>query len=453
VTSTSAEHRPMKAFTYIVLVCGALILVRGTIMAQTALTAHAVAAGSRTTSAVHTDPKALWALPTPDKVNEGTVTILSAPVGGVTAILASDLARVLDNDELRVLQVVGKGPVQNVIDILDLKSIDMGVVVSDVPEFFKLQYNIADIAVKLRSIAKLYNNEIHLIAPTSIKTVFDLAGKKIMAPKNVGFYSAKIIFSRLNIDAIFDVDTDDNLGLQKVAEGEADAWIVSTGKVMPIARNLPNDSGRLHLVSIPYDPRLQDIYLPASLTSEDYPNLIRPGETVATLATTVLLATYNWPQSSDRYVRVAKFVDAFFSKIDQLGLPPRHPKWREASISATIPGWQRFKAATDWLDARSHAERNPGESRYAAIVTRGRQLLKNGDFASARLLLQEAADAGDAAAALALGETYDPVVLNKLGIHGRVADITIARMWYKRAGELGSAEAPVRLRLLVNQPL
>jgi len=30
--------------------------------------------------------------------------------------------------------------------------------------------------------------------------------------------------------------------------------------------------------------------------------------------------------------------------------PPRHPKWREASISATIPGWQRFKAAQDWLD-------------------------------------------------------------------------------------------------------
>jgi len=95
----------------------------------------------------------------------------------------------------------------------------------------------------------------------------------------------------------------------------------------------------------------------------------------------------------------------------------------------------------------------PGESRYATVVTRGRQLLKNGDFASARLVLQEAADAGDASAALALGETYDPVVLNKLGIHGRVADITIARMWYKKAGELGSAEAPLRLRFLVNQPL
>ena len=43
-------------------------------------------------------------------------------------------------------------------------------------------------------------------------------------------------------------------------------------------------------------------------------------------------------------------MDAFFSKIEEFDKPPRHPKWREASISATIPGWQRFKAAQNWLD-------------------------------------------------------------------------------------------------------
>jgi hypothetical protein len=123
-------------------------------------------------------------VPKRDRVNEGTVTIISAPVGGVTSILMSDLARVVDSDEVRVLQVIGKGPVLNVIDILDLKSIDMGAVVSD------------DIASRLRYIAKLYDSEIHIVAPTSIKTVFDLANKKVMAPKNVSFYAAKSIFSR-----------------------------------------------------------------------------------------------------------------------------------------------------------------------------------------------------------------------------------------------------------------
>jgi uncharacterized protein len=296
------------------------------------------------------DPNETWVLPNRDRVNEGTVTIISAPVGGVTSILMSDLARVVDNDQVRVLQVIGKGPVQNVVDILDLKSIDMGAVVSDVPEFYKLQYKLPDIGSRLRYIAKLYDNEIHIVAPTSIKTVFDLADKKIMAPKDVGFYAAKSIFTRLNIKCTFDVQTDDTLALQKVVNGEADAWIVSTGKVMPIARNLKNDDGRLHLVGIPYDTKVQDIYLPSTFSSDEYPNLIPKGQKIETLAASTLLITYNWPEKSDRYRRVAKFVDAFFSKIDEFDKPPRHPKWREASISATIPGWQRFKAAQDWLD-------------------------------------------------------------------------------------------------------
>lgn len=58
---------------------------------------------------------------------------------------------------------------------------------------------------------------------------------------------------------------------------------------------------------------------------------------------------YNWPTDNERYARVAKFVDALFSKIDQLQQPMRHPKWRETSITATVPGLQRFKAAEDWL--------------------------------------------------------------------------------------------------------
>ena len=48
--------------------------------------------------------------------------------------------------------------------------------------------------------------------------------------------------------------------------------------------------------------------------------------------------------------QIARFVDALFSRIDEFAKPPRHPKWKEASISAVIPGWQRFKAAQDWID-------------------------------------------------------------------------------------------------------
>jgi uncharacterized protein len=295
-------------------------------------------------------PDDVWTIPDRDRVNEGTVTVITAPAGGATSVFGSDMARVLDDDAtVRVLPVLGKGPVRNVVDILHLKSIDMGAVAADVPEFYKLQYQIPDIASQLRYIAKLYHNEIHVIAKTSIKSVADLNGKKVVAQTDVGLYSAKVIFSRLNIKANFDFQMDDGTAIQKIVDGEADAYITSTGKVFPLARAIKNENRALHLVSVPYDRRLQDLYLPTTLSGDEYPNLLAPGETIDTVATSVLLVSYNWPENTERYNRVARFVDAFFSKFDEFQKPPRHPKWKEANISLTIPGWQRFKAADDWL--------------------------------------------------------------------------------------------------------
>jgi TRAP-type uncharacterized transport system substrate-binding protein len=292
----------------------------------------------------------VWTIPDRERINEGTVTVITAPAGGATSVFGSDMARVLDdNATIRVLPVLGKGPVRNVIDILHLRSIDMGAVAADVPEFYKLQYKVPDITSRLRYIAKLYHNELHIIAPTSIKSIFDLAGKRIVAQTDVGYYTAKVVFSRLGIKASFDFRTDDARSIQKIIDGEADAYITSTGKVFQLARAIKNEDRALHLVPVPYDRRLQDLYLPTTLSSEEYPNLLPAGQTIETIATSVLLVSFNWPENTERYNRVARFVDTFFSRIEEFHKPPRHPKWKEASISLTIPGWQRFKAADDWL--------------------------------------------------------------------------------------------------------
>jgi hypothetical protein len=90
-------------------------------------------------------PDDTWKLPTRDAMNANTVTVITAPAGGATSVFGSDMARVLDDGNIRVLPVLGKGPVRNVVYILYLKAIDMGMVVSDVPEFYRLQYKIPDI--------------------------------------------------------------------------------------------------------------------------------------------------------------------------------------------------------------------------------------------------------------------------------------------------------------------
>jgi TPR repeat protein len=82
------------------------------------------------------------------------------------------------------------------------------------------------------------------------------------------------------------------------------------------------------------------------------------------------------------------------------------------------------------------------------LLARGRTQLANGDVSAARLAFRRAAEGGDAQAALALGGTFDPLVLRSLGAIGVAADPDQARGWYKKAAELGSRDAPQRLNQL-----
>ncbi len=84
----------------------------------------------------------------------------------------------------------------------------------------------------------------------------------------------------------------------------------------------------------------------------------------------------------------------------------------------------------------------------AATVKRGKDLFMTGDIVSARLLLRRAAAAGSAEAALALGATFDPLVIQRIGAIGMPPDIAQARQWYKRAADLGSAAATGQLAKL-----
>jgi len=85
------------------------------------------------------------------------------------------------------------------------------------------------------------------------------------------------------------------------------------------------------------------------------------------------------------------------------------------------------------------------------LVKQGQQFVAAGDFVTARLVFQRAAEAGNAAAALALGASYDPVVLSRLGVRGVDADVAKARAWYQKAKDFGAPDADRRLSTLANR--
>jgi hypothetical protein len=126
-------------------------------------------------------------------------------------------------------------------------------------------------------------------------------------------------------------------------------------------------------------------------------------------------------------------------------MPPEMPPLaapQVASIpaSANIPPSANTPPSADAPttdDKRSPLDRDE----IAVLVKRGKDFLTNGDLASARLLLQRAAEAGSADAAMALGATFDPLVIRRLGAIGAAPDTARARQWYQKAVALGAAGA------------
>jgi hypothetical protein len=117
--------------------------------------------------------------------------------------------------------------------------------------------------------------------------------------------------------------------------------------------------------------------------------------------------------------------------------PPASP----AATSPTAPDQTVASGAVRQLD----------RDEVAMLAKRGEQFAMVGDFAAARLILQRAAEAGDPRASLSLAATYDPIVLERLGVRGISADIAMARTWYEKAKDFGSDEASRLLERLASR--
>jgi uncharacterized protein len=288
-----------------------------------------------------------------ERANQNTVTIIAGTPAGTYLAVAYDMTAVLDDgDNLRVLAVAGKGSVQNVRDILNLRGIDMGIVQSDVMTHFKQKGEFgANIDQRLVYIAKLYNEEMHLVVNSQIKDIKDLAGKKVnFAEVNSGTqFSSRIIFELLGIK-VEEVNMGQNDALVKIKSGEIAGSVFIVGRPAAALAKLPKDPD-MRLLPVPYAEALEDnSYLPAVLTSQDYPGLIPEGERVDTIAVGAVLAVYNWPANTDRHRRVSKFVAALFEKFDEFQKPARHQKWKEVNLAADLKGWNRFPPAKEWLE-------------------------------------------------------------------------------------------------------
>jgi TRAP transporter TAXI family solute receptor len=283
------------------------------------------------------------------RVNDNVLFLMGGQPGATFSQLAHDISVVVDDgNNLRVLPVVGGAAVQNVEDVLYLRSIDLALTTQEAMNYLRATGKLGPhLERQLTYIATLFPNPLQILARGGAKSITDLNGKKVNF-NNKGSATAQFvpnIFRTLGVSVQeFYMAQED--AMEKLRRGEIDATICSCPTPVPAFVNVRPESG-LQFVTVPYERSIQASYPPASISKEDYPGLIE--KEVETIAAITVLVSYNWPKDSVRYRRTEKFVNAFFSKFDEFHKPPRHPLWKVVNLGATIPGWTRFPAAEEWL--------------------------------------------------------------------------------------------------------
>lgn len=279
-----------------------------------------------------------------ERTNHGVVELLTSGDAGAIA-MAQDLAYVLDDGATRrLLPVVGHGAVAGLVDLKALHGIDMTIAQTDVLDYARQHPSDGNFTA-FTYIAKLHNEELHVLAGADIARLDDLAGKKVAFSGGARVTGPAVLgLLKIKVDAVLE---DHALALKQLRAGEVAAMAYVAAKPTPLFD--PVGGGALHFVAVPMTPALAKAYVPAQLTSADYPRLVKPDAPVETVAVGTALMVANLQPDTERYRNVANFVDAFFTQFQKLQEPPRHPKWSEVNLAAELPGWKRFPPAASWL--------------------------------------------------------------------------------------------------------
>jgi TRAP-type uncharacterized transport system substrate-binding protein len=302
------------------------------------------------------------------RMNAGAVTIITDGNDNQASRYAADLATLMEAErDLRVLPVLGHGPVEALRDLLFLRGIDASIIPSDTVAYMRKQDLVEDVDQKVNYIARLGSAQFHVIARKDIATLKDLAGKKINmgAASEARFVTASLVFESLGINftAIEGREAD---AVKLLESGKVDAIALLAPQPSPVAEELAR-AGGFRLLNVAGNDELNQIYAPAMLNAKSYQGLAQDGGVTETLAVSYAVAVFNWKKGTDRYYKLRKFADVLFSGIGDLQTGKWQAAWNDVNLSAELPGWTRYVSAEEWLSNHKRADAETDTKDEAAL--------------------------------------------------------------------------------------
>jgi TRAP transporter TAXI family solute receptor len=301
-------------------------------------------------------------LPLLAQAAEAGMGMVTGAKAGTYYLMGQDIAEIARKEGVTLTVRESSGSVDNLQKMATTgENAALGIVQSDVISFLlrSTMPKSKDIVHKLRVVAPLFQEEIHLLARKEISSFDQLAGKRVVVGSagSGSMMTAVNLLSQLGVKPkrLFEVSSAE--AIVAVLANRADAMVFVGGKPVPMFENLTKLSGAkdanmanllndVHFLSIPAD-RAQGVYEPATITSKDYSFV---NQDTPTLAVRAMLVSYdftlkNTPYYHARCKDLQELGRALARALPELKNGSGHQKWAEVDLNQEVKLWKRDACA------------------------------------------------------------------------------------------------------------
>jgi TRAP transporter TAXI family solute receptor len=285
---------------------------------------------------------------------EAETTIMTGKPTGTYIRIGHDIARVAKEFGIDLAVQPSAGSLENLEAVLRRPRTPLGIVQSDVLDFvasFSDDPELRQTKNMMRMVFPLYNEEVHVLAGSGIKTLADLGGRPVAigAPDSGTLLTATLVLASAGV-RVQEVRIDTDEALTALRQGQVDAMFYVAGRPAKLFADGVAEADGFHLVPIT-EPAVLDLYPSSSIPGGTYR---WQTEEVPTVAVRAVLMTYDYSKPS-RYHReacatvgkLARIIADNVAWLRQVGRG--HPKWQEVDLNAQLVNWERSRCAEDGL--------------------------------------------------------------------------------------------------------